>query len=219
MAQRALPKVLWYRFLHLMCRAGFVVFARVRCHGRHWVPAKGGVLMLSNHQSNLDPVLVGLACDRRLNYLARDTLFGFAPFRWLINSLDAIPIDREGMGMSGLKETLRRLKREEMVLIFPEGTRTASGKVGLLKPGFAALARRAQVPLVPLAIEGAFQAWPRKQRLPQPEVIEIQFGEPLRVDQLDDFDDRQLVAEVQRRIEACHQLASQRRRRRCQATC
>ena len=94
--------------------------------------------MLSNHQSHLDPVLVGLASDQRLNYLARDTLFGFAPFRWLINSLDAIPIDREGLGLGGLKETLKRLKRGESVLMFPEGTRTRDGEVGRLRPGFCA---------------------------------------------------------------------------------
>ncbi len=61
--------------------------------------------MLSNHQSLFDPVLVGLSLDRQLNYMARQTLFASAPFRWLIQSLDAIPIDRDGLGLSGLKET------------------------------------------------------------------------------------------------------------------
>ena len=71
----------------------------------------------------------------------RDTLFGFPPFRWLINSLDAIPIDREGIGLGGIKESLRRLKAGEMLVIFPEGTRTKDGNVGELKPGFLALAQ------------------------------------------------------------------------------
>lgn len=212
---RSFAKIAWYEFVRFVSRAGFTVLCRVRCHGRGWIPMTGGALVLSNHQSNLDPLLVGFCCDRRLNYLARETLFGFAPFRWLINSLDAIPIDREGMGMAGLKETLRRLKREEMVLIFPEGTRTVDGEVAPFKPGFSALAKRARVPLVPVAIEGAFQSWPRKQRLPRMEVIELQFGEPLWPDEIAQFDDRQLVVEMQRRIEACHQLARKRRQRRC----
>src|SRR5262245_28081751 len=134
-SSRSLPKRLWYDFLRVLCRMLGVVFFSIRCEDRHHIPASGGVLVVSNHQSHFDPVLVGLVCDRRLNYLARDTLFGFAPFRWLIASLDAIPIDREGLGMAGLKETLRRLKREEMVLIFPEGTRTRDGSVATLKPG------------------------------------------------------------------------------------
>lgn len=204
MAHRSLPKRLWHDSLRAICRLAGVLVFRIRCEGREWVPKIGGALILSNHQSHLDPVLVGLACDRRLNYLARDTLFGFAPFRWLINSLDAIPIDREGLGLAGLKETLRRLKREEIVLIFPEGTRTPDGEVAPLKPGFSALARRARVPLVPVAIEGAFDAWPRTHRFPRPATIQIQFGEPLQPEQVSEFSDRELVAELERRIRACH---------------
>src|SRR5690242_18294289 len=121
MAQRSLPKRLWYDFLRVVCRLVGIVAFSIRVRGRQHVPPDGGALVMSNHQSHLDPVLVGLASDRRLNYLARQTLFGFAPFRWLISSLDAIPLDREGLGLNGLKETLKRLKRGEMVLIFPEG--------------------------------------------------------------------------------------------------
>ena len=171
------------------------------------MPATGGALILSNHQSNFDPVLIGLACNRRLNYLARQTLFRFPPFRWLIKSLDAIPIDREGSGLGGLKETLKRLKRQEIVLIFPEGTRTRDGNVAPLKPGFCSLARRAGVPLVPAAIDGAYDAWPRDRPLPAPSVIHIQFGEPLAPNDVAQLTDDQLVAEVQRRICQCHQAA------------
>ena len=184
---------------------------RIRCDGREHVPSHGGALVLSNHQSHLDPVLIGLACDRRLNYLARDTLFRFAPFRWLINSLDAIPIDREGMGLGGLKETLKRLKAEEMVLIFPEGTRTIDGEVAPLKPGFCALAKRAKTPLVPVAIEGAWHAWPRSKPLPRRAVIHVRFGPPILPEEIAHFDDRQLVADVERRIRECHQLARKSR--------
>ncbi|HEX3725061.1 MAG TPA: lysophospholipid acyltransferase family protein, partial [Pirellulales bacterium] len=94
MAKRGLAKILWYEWLHLVCRLIAVGALRVRCRGRRNVPAKGGALVLANHQSHLDPVLVGMACDRRLNFLARQSLFKFAPLRWLIDSLDAIPIDR-----------------------------------------------------------------------------------------------------------------------------
>ncbi|HEX3998903.1 MAG TPA: lysophospholipid acyltransferase family protein [Pirellulales bacterium] len=207
MVQRSFPKRLWYDVLRVVCRmAGILVF-RIRCRGRNFVPPTGGGLVLSNHQSHLDPVLVGLATDRRLNYLARDTLFKFAPFRWLIRSLDAIPLDREGLGLAGLKETLKRLKRGELVLIFPEGTRTRDGEVGVLKPGFCALARRAGVPLLPVGIDGAFDSWPRWKSLPGRAVIHIQFGEPLEPAEIAKLDDRQLVAEMDRRIRAAHAAA------------
>jgi len=211
MAERSLARRLWYEYLRLVCRLLGVALYRVRCTGRENVPATGGVLVLSNHQSQFDPVLVGLAIDRRLNYLARETLFRFAPFRWLIKSFDAIPIDREGLGLAGLKETLRRLKRGELVLIFPEGTRTPDGEVHPLKPGFSALARRCNVPLLPVAVDGAFDAWPRWQPLPGLSTIHVHIGEPISAEQSKAFDERALVVEVERRIRDCHEVVRARR--------
>jgi 1-acyl-sn-glycerol-3-phosphate acyltransferase len=213
MASRSLRKRVWYRALQAICQLATVALFHVRCRGYRWVPKDGGALVLSNHQSHLDPVLVGVACNRRLNYLARKTLFRFAPLRWLIDSLDAIPIDREGTGFGGLKETLRRLKREEMVLLFPEGTRTSDGEVAPLKPGFCALAKRAGVPLVPVAVAGAFDAWPRWRRLPRRTVIHVVFGPPVSPEQIADLAERELLAEVERRIVACQEQARASRRR------
>jgi 1-acyl-sn-glycerol-3-phosphate acyltransferase len=213
MAHRSLPKRLWYDFLRVVFRVLGVALFRIRVFGRQHVPEHGGVLVVSNHQSHLDPILVGLCFDRRLNYVARDTLFGFAPFRWLISSLDAIPIDREGIALGGLKESLRRLKDGEMLLIYPEGTRTRDGEVGLLKPGFLALARRAKVPLLPVAVDGSYQAWPRRNLLPRLSVIHVHLGQALDSNQISEMGDEALLAEVDRRIRECHAAARQGRRR------
>src|SRR5438105_15892434 len=91
----------WYAFLQFLCRLIVTVLFGYRSRGQHYVPAAGGALLLSSHQSFLDPVLVGLPTLRPLNYLARAPLFRFAPLRRLIRSLSAIPIAREGLGMSG----------------------------------------------------------------------------------------------------------------------
>jgi len=122
MAERPFASRLWYEFLRRVLQLAAVLLYRVRHTGYHNIPRTGGVLVVSNHQSVMDPPLVGMGCPRRMNYLARETLFRFGPFRWLITSLDAIPIDREGVRLAGIKESLRRLKRGEMVLMFPEGT-------------------------------------------------------------------------------------------------
>lgn len=213
MRQRSLAKRLWYSLLRTICRLLAITVFQMRSLGREHLPAQGGALLLSNHQSHLDPVIIGLCSNRRLNYLARLSLFRFAPFRWLIESLDAIPIDREGSGFGGLKETLKRLKAEEMVLIFPEGTRTSSGEVQPLKPGFCAIARRAGVPLVPLAVEGAFHAWPRNQLLPNWSPIHLAFGRPIQPSDLAHWNDQELVAHVQERIAECHAMAARSRSR------
>ena len=210
-AKRSLPNLAWQAFLKFVCRLGAVAVFNIRCHGRDKVPRAGGGLMLSNHQSNLDPVIVGLASDRRLNYVARKTLFRFAPFRWLIHSLDSIAIDREGLGLEGLKEMLRRLKRGEMVLLFPEGTRTPDGEVHRMKPGFCAVARRSGVPIMPVAMDGAFDAWPRWRRWPRKAVIHVQFGDPIEPAEIAQRSDDELVAEVECRIRSCHAQARRAR--------
>ena len=177
-------------------------------------PAEGAALVCSNHQSYMDPVLIGAALRRRLNYLARDTLFDFGPFRWLIRWYDAIPIRRDGFGLAGIKATLRRLKDGEAVLLFPEGARTRDGEVSPLRPGFCTLARRGKAALVPVGIDGAFDAWPRWQRLPRTEVIHIHVGQPIPAEAVRTMTDAELVEELERRIRLCHARAREGRRRR-----
>jgi 1-acyl-sn-glycerol-3-phosphate acyltransferase len=214
--ERSFAKRLWYDFLRVAARALGTVCYRIRVRGRENWPATGGGLVLCNHQSHFDPPLVGLTCERRLNYLARDTLFKFFLFRWLIESLDAIPVDREGLGLAGLKETLRRLKRGEFVLVFPEGTRTPDGEVHELKPGFSALATRSGVPIIPVAIDGAFQIWPRKQLLPSPYgVLHLTIGQPISPAELAERSDREIVAMMQERLQALHAQTRAWRRRAC----
>ena len=179
MSQRSLHSRLWYDFLRYLLRVGAVLIYRYRATGRENIPATGGVLLVTNHQSHLDPPLVGIGVTRRMNFLARQSLFHFALFRWLIQSLDAIPLDREGIGISGMKESLRRLKRGEMLMIFPEGTRSHDGRIGRFMPGFTALAVRSGAAIQPAAIDGAFQAWPRSRRFPRPGRIRVHYGEPI----------------------------------------
>ena len=102
---------------------------------------------------------------------------------------DAIPVKRDGMSISGLKETLKRLKRGELVVIFPEGTRTENGQCGNLKTGFCMLARKANVPLVPVAIAGAFEVWPRNKRFPRLARMCLVAGEPIPAATVASLDD------------------------------
>jgi 1-acyl-sn-glycerol-3-phosphate acyltransferase len=186
---------------------------QIRCKGRENYPRTGGALVCANHQSHIDAVLVGLSCNRLLYYLARSTLFKFTPFARLIEWFNAIPIDRAGIGLGGLKATLRNLKKGNMVLIFPEGTRSPDGAMRPLKPGFCAVARRGKVPLVPVGLDGTYDAWPRNTSLPRPAVIHMAVGEPISPELVASFDDDQLVAELERRIRACHEQCRAGRRR------
>lgn len=193
-----------YDAIRVLARSMGVVAYGLRVSGRHHWPAEGGGLVCANHQSLFDPPLVGLTCPRRLCPLARDTLFTVPLLGPLIKFLDAIPIDREGSGLAGLKETLRRLKAGQLVLIFPEGTRTRDGHIAPLKPGFIAVARRSAVPLIPVGIDGAYQAWPRTSRLPRLGRIAVAIGQPISANQVRELSDEGLLALLTERIGECH---------------
>jgi len=204
-------KWMWYAFLRRWVWMGAIVVFRYRAFGVERVPADGPLLLCSNHQSHFDPPLIGGPIPRQLHYLAREDLFHLPGFNWLIRSLDAIPIDREGLGLSGIKQTLRLLKSGEAVVVFPEGTRTYDGEVADFRPGILTLARRAKAPLAPCALDGGFQAWPRGQTIPGFGPIVVQYGEPIWPEDFEGVSDEELLAELRRRIVACHQLARRRR--------
>ena len=211
--RRTFAQRLGYDAFRVLARWFGVWLYALRIVGRENWPAAGGALVCANHQSMFDPPLVGLTCPRRMNYLARDTLFKVPILAQLIRFLDAIPIDRDGVGLSGLKETLRRLKAGELVLIFPEGTRTHNGEVAPLKPGFIAVARRSRVPLVPVGLDGAFQAWPRTARFPRLGRIAVAIGAPITAEQVAELTDGDLLSLLQQRVSAALALARAARER------
>ena len=198
---------LWYATLWCPCWAISQVWFAYRYFGRTNVPTDGPVLLVSNHQSHLDPVLVGLACPRRLKYLARHDLF-FWPFSWWIRALGAVPIDRTRGAVGGMKTTLKLLQQNEAVLVFPEGSRTFDGRLGPLRPGFCLLARRSGASIVPVAIQGAYAAMPRGNTFPRPCPITLAFSPAISHVEWKHLSDEQLVQLVESRI---NQLVSDHR--------
>jgi 1-acyl-sn-glycerol-3-phosphate acyltransferase len=158
---------LWYRFGYVLTAAFFLFGYGLRIFGKQNVPQRGGLLIISNHQSYLDPPMVGLAMWRPIHYVARSTLFRSRWFAWLIDSLGAVPIDQDSCGADGIKLALRLLKAGKAVLVFPEGARTSDGRIQPLKPGIVALLRRAKMPILPVGIAGAYELWPIRRPMPK----------------------------------------------------
>ena len=189
-------------FRYLFRLAGLVLF-KYHCQGRHHLPGTGGAIICANHQSHLDPPLVGMAPSRHCIYLARKSLFKNPVFGFIISMLDAIPLNRDGMGIEGIKATLRKLKAGETVVMFPEGTRTKTGEMQTLKSGFITLARRAKVPLVPCGFVGAYDCLPRGGKLPQFERIRCVYGTPITSEQIAEMSDDRLIELLTTRMRAC----------------
>jgi 1-acyl-sn-glycerol-3-phosphate acyltransferase len=157
----------WYETAFWTTAAGGILGYGVRTEGAHHVPRTGPVLVIANHQSFLDPVLVGLAARRQLCFLARHSLFENAGFGWLIRSLNAVPVNQDGFAREGLKTTLEQLRSGRAVLVFPEGERTEDGQIHPLRPGIHLLIKRVKMPILPVGIAGAYDAWPRRRKLPR----------------------------------------------------
>lgn len=191
---------LWYAVWWCPCYALSQVWFRFRFSGKSHVPLSGPVLLVSNHQSNLDPVLVGIACPRQLKYLARKGLF-FWPFSLWIRALGAVPIDQERSALAGIRATLALLKQGNAVLVFPEGSRTPDGRLQKMMPGVCLLARRSSATIVPVAMEGAFAALPRGGVFPRQHSIRLIFEAAITAAQYAQLSDAELMKLVCERIE------------------
>jgi 1-acyl-sn-glycerol-3-phosphate acyltransferase len=156
--------------------AAFTLGFSYRFQGTRHVPKTGPVLVLANHQSFLDPIIVGMAIRRHLTYLARKTLFDNPLLARAMRSLNAVAIDQEGVGKEGLKTVIDQLQQGKAVLVFPEGSRTPDGAMHPLRPGVHLLIRRTQAPVLPVGIAGAYDAWPLWRNYPIPAPLFLPAG-------------------------------------------
>jgi 1-acyl-sn-glycerol-3-phosphate acyltransferase len=171
------PTVPW-KLAQAFCRICMTRWFDLKVYGHKHVPRTGPVLLVANHQSVLDPVLVGVRLERPLWYLAKSELFENLRVAALLRSFNSIPV-RQGAGdVRALKETLTRLRQGHALAIFPEGARSEDGELLPVERGVGLIVRRAQVPVVPVVLDGSFQAWPKGRICFQQCKIRVLYGPP-----------------------------------------
>jgi len=159
--------VLWLFF-----RLGFGFEVR----GREHVPRDGAFILASNHLSYLDPPLLAAACRRRLSFMARANLFEQPLLGAYLRAVHVIALQRGEGDLGAIREAVRRLQQGDAVAIFPEGGRQFSGQLGRAKRGVGLLAATAHVPIVPVLVQGTFQALPPDSHRLHRAKIRVAFG-------------------------------------------
>ena len=139
--------------------------------------------MVTNHQSFLDPWLIGIAPSRQVHYMARDTLFKGGFLHYLMELWNAFPVKRGAADLGAIRMAVDVLDRGYLLNIFPEGTRSEDGSIGAVAPGMVLILNRCKkdVPIVPVVIDGAYETWPRDAKMPKVwgGRIRIQHGKPI----------------------------------------
>lgn len=150
---------------------------RVRAIGVRNVPRRGPVVLAPNHFSQMDHFFVGLYLRRKIRFMAKSQLFGPPVLTYIFKHGGVFPVRRGQGDEEAFKTAFTLLDQGEMVLIYAEGGRSRSGRLGEPKPGIGRIALESGVPIVPVAIHGsaAVRRW-KRLRFPK---VTVQFGEPI----------------------------------------
>lgn len=169
-------------FVHVL----LIALYGLRRYGKQHITPEGPAIYVSNHQSHLDPPILGvLVADRPFSSLARASLFRNKFFGGLIRWLGAVPLEQGKGDIGAMKTALAELEAGRRILVFPEGTRTPDGTLQEFQRGVMLLIKRAKVPVIPLAIDGAYDVWPMHRKIPRfSGRVAVMAGEAIDAEQL-----------------------------------
>ncbi|MFA7395830.1 MAG: lysophospholipid acyltransferase family protein [Sphaerochaetaceae bacterium] len=143
------------RIVNALFRTLFRLFYRFDTSEFKKVPTEGPLMIIANHTSTFDgPLMYVFLRPRKMIALAKKELWDTWFLRFIMNLWNSIPVDRDNMGRETMESCFQVLKREEMLAIAPEGTRSKDGSLQSGKPGVAFIAHKGGVPIVPIAITG-----------------------------------------------------------------
>jgi 1-acyl-sn-glycerol-3-phosphate acyltransferase len=167
-------------------RAWWVILAplirlywRVRVRDRHNLPRRGGVIIASNHQSGLDPVVVGAILRRPIHWLAKVEYVVTPKVSWFFKSVGVIPVNREAPEHEALEKAAACVRSGKQFGIYPEGTRSPDGRIYRGYTGVARIAEMTNAPVVPVGVMNTIEALPKGKIIAKPLKVEVRFGPPL----------------------------------------
>jgi 1-acyl-sn-glycerol-3-phosphate acyltransferase len=184
-----------YSFAKAVCTIILNIFSRWKVEGLEQIPPDGPVILVCNHVSYWDPVLVGCAMPRKVRFMAKAELFSIPVFGKILKLLGAFPIKRGQSDRTALRTALRLLKENEVIGVFPEGTRSKTGKLIPFKSGVNMLAYKAQCPILPMAVINS-----RKVLIGWRYPVRVVFGTPVNLISYDKRPSGEVLEELNEKI-------------------
>lgn len=170
-----------YSFLKIVLPLFFFPFMKIEIKGKNNIPTQGPVVLISNHTSNWDPLILGIYLPRKLCFMAKDELFKIFLLGLIFKNLGAIPVKRGAADRNAIRQSIKILGEGRVLAMFPEGTRSKTGEVGDFQPGAVMIAHKGKATVVPVGLKntrnigkGLFTK------------VTINIGEPLEIDKLSD---------------------------------
>ena len=173
---------LHYHFFHVIARPLLKSLFKFQVLGASNLPSSGGVLLMSNHVSYVDPVFIGAAVNRNLHYMARSTLFKPSLIEGFLLSMNAFPVHLGVPDRGAIRKALQILEDGKPLIIFPEGTRSVDGELGKAQVGASLIAYRTAVPVVPIFLSGPEDVLPRGAKTLKPAKVMLSFGKTIDIE-------------------------------------
>ena len=177
-----------YAFLRWVMRTIVHVYLAglFRCEGLENVPRRGGVLVCPNHQSTVDPPLVPAFLPRADTWsMAKSEYFEKGWVAWLFRHYHAFPVVRHTADRKAVKRAFEILAAGQALIVYPEGTRVESGLLKEPEPGVGFLAQKTEAPVLPVALVGTRDCFPKGARWPRRVPVRLVFGRPFRLPRKD----------------------------------
>lgn len=164
----------------------FKIYFRWELYGLENVPTEGGAILAVNHQSALDPPLAGSALRRKIWYLGRKSLIEKRFVEFAVFARHIIPITRGKADLGAAKAIVRKIRGGEIVLMFPEGTRSIDGALGPGREGIGMFISHARSDVIPCCISGSRRALTKGAVFPRPRKIRVAYGSLMRYEEFED---------------------------------
>lgn len=180
----------FYNFMLKLFSIFSKTFFKFEVIGTENIPSEGNLIIAANHKSNLDPIFVASAVDkkRKMTAIAKEELFKNKILAKILNKVEIIPINRQNPGLGTIKRILKYIKNDYALVMFPEGTRSKTDDFNNAKAGLSLFATKAKAEIVPCTIYSSYKLF---------KPAKIYFGEPIS---LEEYYKQKLTSEDHERI-------------------